>query len=263
MSRKFAKMSDAELSKALGHYQAAASAWFLIGAAAAVAGVIVYFTVSDRALKAIAAAVLFFGGVCCALFGGGAAQKKLKALMSEQLGGFFRSELEKAFGPELDSPQMRIDKTLVQALDPAQGGFDECEITSFREGEYCGIHFSAANVKLNRVHECGNIHDGREIRRDTVFKGLVLRCVTSVRSHTPAIFEEAAQGRPLVLRRDGDVLTLALETDCAFSAVAPDTDLQDPDAVRRSYINSLQETERLLELLSKKEALLAEQKRKG
>ena len=34
--------------------------------------------------------VLFFGGVCCAVVFGGGAQKKLKALMHEQMGDFFR-----------------------------------------------------------------------------------------------------------------------------------------------------------------------------
>ena len=95
------KLSGAELSKKLGHYQKMSRIWILVGLFGALSGTVSYFAVQDTALKAILTGVLFFGGVCCAVFLGGSAQKKLQALIQEQFGDFFRAEWEKAFGPDM------------------------------------------------------------------------------------------------------------------------------------------------------------------
>ena len=92
------RMPDAALSRKLGHYQKMAAVWRLVGLAGAVGGVIAFFAVQGTALRAVLTAALFFGGICCAVFLGGGAQKKCRALLREQLGDFFRAELEKAFG---------------------------------------------------------------------------------------------------------------------------------------------------------------------
>ena len=84
------RMTDAELSKRLGGLQRRSAAWLLVGLAGAVSGTVCFFTVQAALLRAILVTVLFFGGVCCAVVFGGGAQKKLKALMHEQLGDFFR-----------------------------------------------------------------------------------------------------------------------------------------------------------------------------
>ena len=99
------KLSDAELSKKLGHYQKMSRIWILVGLFGALSGTVSYFAVQDTALKAILTGVLFFGGVCCAVFLGGSAQKKLHALIQEQFGDFFRAEWEKAFGPDMHTPE--------------------------------------------------------------------------------------------------------------------------------------------------------------
>ena len=83
------KLSDAELSKKLGHYQKMSRVWILVGLFGALSGTVSYFAVQDTALKAILTGVLFFGGICCAVFLGGSAQKKLQALIQEQFGDFF------------------------------------------------------------------------------------------------------------------------------------------------------------------------------
>ena len=75
------RMADAELSKRLGGLQRRSAAWLLVGLAGAVSGTVCFFTVQAALLRAILVTVLFLGG-------GG--QKKLKALMHEQLGDFFR-----------------------------------------------------------------------------------------------------------------------------------------------------------------------------
>lgn len=96
-------MSDEELSKRLGQYQRMAKLWQILGLIGTIGGLIAYFVVNDRVLKAILVAVLFFGGLCCILFLRDRSLKKLKALMTEQLGDFFRTELTRAFGPELQT----------------------------------------------------------------------------------------------------------------------------------------------------------------
>ena len=72
--------------------------------------------------------VLFFGGVCCAVIFGGGAQKKLNALMHEQMGDFFRTEWEKTFGPDIHTPEMRIDEPFMKALYLLDGEWETCSV---------------------------------------------------------------------------------------------------------------------------------------
>ena len=115
------KMSDVQLSKKLGSYQKQARTWLCVGLVGVLGGLIAYFAVQDTALKVILVTVLFGGGICCAIFASGSAQKKLKALMQEQMGDFFASELRKAFGPDLHTEKMRIDQPLLESMDLLTG----------------------------------------------------------------------------------------------------------------------------------------------
>mgnify|MGYP000016590540 FL=1 len=89
--------------------------WFWVGVVGAVSGAIFYFVLQNKALKSLLVAVLFFGGIFCASFFNGGAQKKLKVLMQEQMGDFFRAEWEKAFGPDIHTQEMRIDEPFMRA----------------------------------------------------------------------------------------------------------------------------------------------------
>ena len=84
------KLTDAELSKILGRYQAMESVSILIGALLVAAGCISAFVVHSRKLLAI----LALSGVALMLVVGLPAQKKKKALLQQQMGGFFRAKLE-------------------------------------------------------------------------------------------------------------------------------------------------------------------------
>ena len=119
VSSKPIKMTDAELSKKLGHYQAMSVIWFWVGVVGAVSGAIFYFVLQNKALKSLLVAVLFFGGIFCASFFNGGAQKKLKVLMQEQMGDFFRAEWEKAFGPDIHTQEMRIDEPFMRGASSA------------------------------------------------------------------------------------------------------------------------------------------------
>ena len=156
------------------------AAWLLVGLAGAVSGTVCFFAVQDALLRAILVTVLFFGGVCCAAVFGGGAQKKLKALVHGQLGDFFRSEWEKTFGPDIHTPEMRIDEPFMRALHLLDGEWETCSVENFHEGEYGGVHFSAANVRLDHVYQRGTPHEGFETCSSMVFRGLVLRCAAHV-----------------------------------------------------------------------------------
>lgn len=296
------RMTDAELSKRLGRYQKMSTVWLLVGVAGAVSGTISFFVVHDMALKAILVTVLFFGGVCCAIFFGGGAQKKLKTLMQEQLGDFFRAEWEKAFGPDIHTPEMRIDEPFMKALHLLDDEWEECTVENFHEGDHCGVHFSAANVRLDHVYQRGTPHEGFETCTSMVFKGIVLRCETHVPVSSPILanartedsprgvltghevfdrsfcvtadneqdaarlltpqfidfltaFDRNVEGQLLGLCWKENTFSLALETDYGFAAVAGSVDLRDLDAVRRSYIKSLQEMGSVLDMLMTSPAL--------
>lgn len=174
------KLSEEELSEKLRRYQRQARIWLGGGLLGIVGGLIAAVAVHDAPLKTILVAVLFGGGFCCVLFLSSGAQKKLKALMQEELGSFFCSELEKAFGPELHTQEMCIDQTLLKTLHLLDGQWEECAVENFREGYYRGLHFAAANVRLDHVYEQGHGQGSLGTSNDMVFKGLVIRCETCV-----------------------------------------------------------------------------------
>lgn len=51
---------------------------------------------------------------------------------------------------------------------------------------------------------------------------------------------------------------MAIETDYAFACFASSVDLRDLDALRRSYVSSLQEMGRIIDLLAENSELFAE-----
>ena len=105
------KLSETELSEKFGRYQWQARTSLRVGLLGIASGLIAAVAMQNTALKAVIVAVLFGGGLCCVLFLSSGAQKKLKLLMQEQLGDFFRAELERSFGPQLHTPEMQVDRT--------------------------------------------------------------------------------------------------------------------------------------------------------
>ena len=106
------------------------------------------------------------------------AQTKKKALMQQQLGGFFRTELTKAFGPEPEPATLPIDWGYLAVAKLSMVSFTECTVTDFHEGEHKGLRFSAANVELCRTVEekSGPDNDNWMTRTETLFRGIVVRC---------------------------------------------------------------------------------------
>ena len=143
-----ANMADAELSRKLGRYQTSESIGLLLGILMVIAGCISAFVQHD----AILLSILVFGGVGLILLLALPAQKKKKALM-QQLGGYFRTELYKAFGPEPKTAELPIDETYLKSAVTTAIPWTECNVENFHEGVYNGLRFSAANVELRRTVE--------------------------------------------------------------------------------------------------------------
>ena len=168
------KMTDAELSKKLGSYQRTESISISLGVILVIAGCITMFIRRDPLLVC----ALAFPGVALFLLVAKPAQKKKKALMQQQLGGFFRTELTKAFGPEPEPATLPIDWGYLAAAKLSNDPFTECTLTDFHEGEHKGLRFSAANVELRRTVEekSGPDNDNWMTRTETLFRGIVVRC---------------------------------------------------------------------------------------
>ena len=168
------RMTDAELSKKLGHYQRTESIGILLGVLLVIAGCISMFIQRDPILVC----ALAFPSVALFLLVAKPAQKKKKALMQQQLGGFFRTELTKAFGPEPEPATLPIDWAYLEAAKLSAVSFTECTVTDFHEGEHKGLRFSAANVELRRTVEekSGPDNDNWMTRTETLFRGIVVRC---------------------------------------------------------------------------------------
>ena len=168
------RMTDAELSKKLGGYQRTESISISLGVLLVIAGCISMFIQHDPILVC----ALAFPGVALFLLVAKPAQTKKKALMQQQLGSFFRTELAKAFGPEPEPATLPIDWAYLAATKLSAVPFTECTVTDFHEGEYKGLRFSAANVELRRTVEekSGPDNDNWMTRTETLFRGIVVRC---------------------------------------------------------------------------------------
>lgn len=167
-------MSDDELSKILGRYQRMESLGILLGVLCIIVGAILAFI--QHSLPLFAA--LFFVGVALLVFIGAVGQKKKKALIQQQLGGFFQEELEKAFGPEPSTPVLPIDKAFIKSSGLIFYPWEECRISSFHEGVHAGRCFSAANVELSHSWEekSGPNNDNWMTHSETIFRGVFIRC---------------------------------------------------------------------------------------
>lgn len=168
------RMTDTELSKKLGSYQRTESIGISLGVILVIAACITMFIRRDPLLVC----ALAFPGVALFLLMAKPAQKKKKALMQQQLGSFFRTELTRAFGPEPEPATLPIDWGYLAAAKLSTVAFTECTVTDFHEGEHKGLRFSAANVELCRTVEekSGPDNDNWMTRTETLFRGIVVRC---------------------------------------------------------------------------------------
>ena len=174
MARQADRMTDEQLSRQLGRYQATESIGILLGVLLVVAGCVTMFIRRDPLLIC----ALVFPGVALFLLVAKPAQKKKKALLREQLGGYFRTELTRAFGSEPEVPELPIDWDFLASADLLAVPWTECSVEDFHEGVHNGLRFSAVNVELRRTVEekSGPDNDNWMTRTETLFRGIVVRC---------------------------------------------------------------------------------------
>lgn len=167
-------MTDAELSKKLGGYQRTESIGILLGVILVIAACVSMFIQRDPLLVC----ALAFPGVALFLLVAKPAQTKKKALLQQQMGGYFRAELTRVFGIEPATPSLPIDRAYLEAAKLTAVPWTECSINAFHEGECAGLRFSAANVELRRTVEekSGPDNDNWMTRTETLFRGIVVRC---------------------------------------------------------------------------------------
>ena len=248
------RMTDAELSKKLGGYQRTESISISLGVLLVIAGCISMFIQHDPILVC----ALAFPGVALFLLVAKPAQTKKKALMQRQLGGFFRTELTKAFGPEPEPATLPIDRAYLKAaMTRTETLFrgivvrckDICDPTldialndTFQERKKDDITDPAAF----RRHFAAHTADGREADDQVTpqLRDLVQKLEVSSRTSKLC---------GLILR-DGD-LTLALNTQYVFAGVPEWLDLRDIDGIRKWFIASLAGMGNLLDMITESPAL--------
>lgn len=200
-----------------------------------------------------------------------------RKLIWEQMGDFFRSETEQAFGPNTKLPELVIDEAGIRRSQMIDRHWEECRIKNYRQGVHQGVRFGAANVELTHNFE---EHVGRDVndtmtRSVKVFGGVWLICETDQQApeggylyrredqaYGPDTLELVplleTLGRPAAVRWTGNRLELALESTLPVMDLPVDINVRDLNALRRSYLVSLRYLQGIIEALHRCGALFAE-----
>lgn len=110
-------------------------------------GAVVWWRSGDIRWGLTALFVLLFSGAGCIFWG----QSRQRKLVWEQMGGYFRTETENAFGPPLNVPELVIDEAHIRRGDMIPPPWERCQVKNYRQGVHRGVRFGAANVEL--THE--------------------------------------------------------------------------------------------------------------
>lgn len=168
------KMSDAELSRRLGAYQVIERIGTVLGLILIMAGGIIALVQHNLWIFA----GLFFAGVIVLVIISFVVNTKKNVLLNLQLGDFFHSELQSAFGPGTAEPAMLISEKYLKDAELIDQCWEGSDISNFFEGEHDTTRFSVANVTLDHLVEerSGPDNDNWMTKTVTVFKGVILRC---------------------------------------------------------------------------------------
>ena len=165
-------LSDAELSAKLGKLQRAEILGFFAGILL-IAGGTVFLLITHNV---VVFSLILLVGLAFVFLISAPAKRKEKALVQQNLGGFFASELEKAFGAEPASPSMPIDAAFIKSSGLIFPEWERIKTEDLREGVCGGTKFSAANVELRHTDPDSHGPHDTTIRDSEVFKGIILRC---------------------------------------------------------------------------------------
>lgn len=168
------KMSDAELSRRLGAYQVIERIGTVLGLILIMAGGVIALVQHNLWIFA----GLFFAGVIVLVIISFVVNTKKNVLLNLQLGDFFHSELQSAFGPGTAEPTMLINVSFLKGAELIDQCWEGSDISNFFEGEHNSARFSVANVTLDHLVEerSGPDNDNWMTKTVTVFKGVIIRC---------------------------------------------------------------------------------------
>lgn len=168
------KMSDAELSRRLGAYQVIERIGMIIGLILVAAGGVIAIVQHNLWIFA----GLFFAGVIVLVIISFVVNTKKNVLLNLQLGDFFHSELQSAFGPGTAEPAMLISEKYLRDAELIDQCWEGSDISNFFEGEHDTTRFSVANVTLDHLVEerSGPDNDNWMTKTVTVFSGVIIRC---------------------------------------------------------------------------------------
>ena len=193
------KMSDAELSKRLGAYQVIERIGTVLGLILIMAGGIIAIVQHNLWIFA----GLFFAGVIVLVIISFVVNTKKNVLLNLQLGDFFHSELQSAFGPGTAEPTMLISEKYLKDAELIDQCWEGSDISNFFEGEHDTTRFSVANVTLDHLVEerSGPDNDNWMTKTVTVFSGVIIRCADMCDSNLDMSITDRYQESP----PEGDV----------------------------------------------------------
>lgn len=188
------KMSDAELSRRLGAYQVIERIGMIIGLILIMAGGIIALVQHNLWIFA----GLFFAGVIVLVIISFIVNTKKNVLLNLQLGDFFHSELQSAFGPGTAEPAMLISEKYLKDAELIDQCWEGSDITNFFEGEHNSARFSVANVTLDHLVEerSGPDNDNWMTKTVTVFSGVIIRCADMCDSNLDMSITDRYQESP-------------------------------------------------------------------
>ena len=244
-------LADRELLRRLARWDRLRTVCSIMLVLGFVAGGVVWWRSGDIRWGLLALFILLAVGI----IGPCRCDSRQRKLIWEQMGDFFRSETEQAFGPDTKIPELFIDEAGIRRSQMIDRHWEECRIKNYRQGVHQGVRFGAANVELTHNFE---EHVGRDVndtmtRSVKAFGGVWLICETD---------RQAPEGGYLYRREDQaygrDALELALESTLPVMELPVDINVRDLNALRRSYLVSLRYLQGIIEALHRCGALFAE-----
>ena len=119
------KMDDAALSARLRRCARTEKLGGRLGVLCTLAGLLLLIVSGNVLLAAVLIAV---GAALCVILVGGARRQRAQ-LIEAQLGGSFRAELEAAFGPAPETPELPVDEAFLRGSGLFAAAWETCACT--------------------------------------------------------------------------------------------------------------------------------------
>ena len=261
------KIPDEELARRILFYGHLANICAYLCIAGIVLGVVVGFLLESFTAGCIIVVLV----IVAAVFLIQLVHAMQSALILSQLGDGFLAALHKAFGPEPENKQWPMSNALMKCSRLFPEEWETASARGSYEGSYQGIPFAMHNASLTHVWEVrdpmpDDPHNTRTCSK-TIFQGLFLVC----RMRRPVMPDQfivpgnprpgfgpglenweqqlrmAVDARELRMSFRGDLMYAAFVTDRKIMAVSKDIDPSIIDEYRRSFQDSVDMMQGLME----------------